>query len=283
MKASGFTRFLVIAAAGIALVSALHVLDAQEASSPPAAPTFQNLQVLPKDITAERLVNEMQMFEYGLGVDCDYCHATNGQPVTMGQGGALPGGFDFASDDRPAKQTARRMLAMLRAINAMTPAAVGKPPENTERIECFSCHRGMTTPPLPLRNVLERTTAEKGLSEAIAQYRELRGKYHGTAAYDFGDPAGGVGGSGGTGLPGYASQLFFDGKLDEAQAWLNVNLEYYPRSADSWSFIAFLKLGKNDLAGAIESLDQAIALDPQNLQLKQLKEEWLKAVKDPAP
>jgi len=70
-------------------------------------------------------------------------------------------------------------------------------------------------PPLPLRNILDRTTAEKGLPAAIEQYRELRSANYGTAAYDFGDPAGGAAGVGGNGLLGYATQLFFRDRLEE--------------------------------------------------------------------
>jgi len=267
-------------------ICALHLASGsaqEQPRSPPAVPAFKNLQLFPQDIALEELMAAMQMFEVGLGVDCDYCHATNGQPITMGLAGSLPGGFDFPSDDKPAKQISRRMLTMLQAINNMTPAAVGKAAEEAQRVECFNCHRGQTMPPLPLRNILDRTTAEKGLPAAIEQYRELRSANYGTAAYDFGDPAGGAAGVGGNGLLGYATQLFFRDRLEDAEAWLTVNLEYYPNSIDTLVTVAFMRLGKNDLAGAVERLDQAIALAPQNSQLKQLKEDWLKAAQVPPP
>ncbi len=97
------------------------------------------------------------------------------------------------------------MIIMLRTVNAMIPAAVGKPADKAIRIKCFNCHRGLATPPLPLADVLSRTTAEKGLAAAIAQYRELRNRSYYSGAYDFSDATVGQGAS--RGLPAYAFQL----------------------------------------------------------------------------
>lgn len=242
---------------------------AEQRSSPPAAPAFTNLQVLPKDLSVEQLLAEMQSFEVGLGKDCDYCHVVVGT-VLAGGPGTLPPGFDFASDDKPAKRITRQMIVMARAIDAMTSAAVGKPAGETERMRCFNCHRGIETPPLPLRDILERTTAERGLPAAITQYRELRGKYYGSALYDFSDAAIGDSGSGTNGLRGYATQLFFAGRYDDALAWLNLNLEYYPKSTESWVTMAFVQaLAKHDQAAALASMAKAIAVEPQNPRLKE--------------
>jgi len=256
----------------VALVCALQAVGQE--------PAFTNLKVLPEDIGIEQLLAEMQTFEAGLGRDFDYCHVVVG-PVAAGGPGKLPTGFDFAVDDKPTKQIARQMMLMSRSINGMTSAAVDKLVQNTVSIQCFSCHRGMPTPPLPLRNILEQTTAEKGLSAAIEEYRELRRKYYGSAAYDFSDPAlGESAGSGTGGLQGYAGQLFFRGRTDDALAWLNVNLEYYPNSAPTWTQIAVLQWQiKRDTDEAIRSLERAIAIEPKNAQLKRL----LEALKAPQP
>jgi len=254
-------RLLLIASTAAALATASQALGAE--------PAFTNLHVLSKDIEVVQLLAQMQMFEAGLGKDCDYCHVVVGT-VAPGGPGRLPTGFDFALDDKPTKRIARQMMVMSRTINAMTPAAVGKTAENTEPVQCFNCHRGMATPPVPLRDILDRTTAQKGLSVAIAQYRELRSKYYGSAAYDFSDtPIGEGAGSGTGGLQGYAAQLFFQGRIDDALAWLNVNLEFYPKSAATWATIAFVQgLVKHNKTEAIRSLQKAIAIEPQSTQLK---------------
>src|SRR6516225_2786905 len=57
-----------------------------------AGQEFKNVQVL-KDMPASQFREVMPFFAASLGVDCAYCHV---QP--------------FEKDDKPAKQTARRMI-----------------------------------------------------------------------------------------------------------------------------------------------------------------------------
>ncbi len=57
-----------------------------------------------------------------LGVDCHYCHVDN-----------------FASDDKPAKGMARKMLTMTHSINDSTFG--GK-----MEVRCYTCHRGQAEP-----------------------------------------------------------------------------------------------------------------------------------------
>jgi hypothetical protein len=63
-----------------------------------------------------------------LGVDCAYCH--------------VPDALD--KDDKPAKQTARKMFELVRTINATL---------NSNRVTCYTCHRGqpqpVSMPPVP--------------------------------------------------------------------------------------------------------------------------------------
>jgi hypothetical protein len=96
-----------------------------------------NLQVLPKDIAPRDLVQTMRSFTRALGVRCEHCH--------VGEGGDLSK-FNFESDQTPAKQIARTMLAMVGDINK-TVAAVGEPaPAGTMKVSCWTCHRGERTP-----------------------------------------------------------------------------------------------------------------------------------------
>ena len=78
----------------------------------------------------------MGMYRASLGVACTGCHV---------QG-------DFASDAKPEKEVARKMIVMTRQINATFPAGVGEH-ETGDHVTCFTCHNGAampkTTPPPP--------------------------------------------------------------------------------------------------------------------------------------
>ena len=76
---------------------------------------YTNLKVLPKDVSRRELVNAMLEHLRGLGLrrnrneGCLYCHVGEfGQPTDT---------WDFASDEKPAKQKARVMMGMVAAIN----------------------------------------------------------------------------------------------------------------------------------------------------------------------
>jgi photosynthetic reaction center cytochrome c subunit len=83
---------------------------------------FKNIQAL-KGIPADQLIPAMQFIAASLGVECEFCHVE----------GALE------KDDKKPKQTARKMMEMMFAINK----------ENFEghrEVTCYSCHRGSTDP-----------------------------------------------------------------------------------------------------------------------------------------
>src|SRR5882757_4887244 len=77
-------------------------------SGKPEEPQYENLKVLPKDISSKDLQGIMvDDFQDGLGVTCNFCHANakNGH------------GLDFASDAKPEKEIARVMMRMTIKIN----------------------------------------------------------------------------------------------------------------------------------------------------------------------
>jgi len=81
-----------------------------------------NLKVLPDDAN---LVPAMRTFEVALGVmDCNYCHDA-------------AAGKD--SDANPKKLVARRMITMVKTINATFP-------DGKEHVTCYTCHRGAEEP-----------------------------------------------------------------------------------------------------------------------------------------
>ena len=88
----------------------------------PAEQVYKNVQTL-KGLPAGRWMMIMTMFTKSLGVDCTHCH--------------VPGEFD--KDDKPAKQTARKMLGLTGAISR----EIYKGPTS---INCYTCHKGQPQP-----------------------------------------------------------------------------------------------------------------------------------------
>lgn len=70
-------------------------------------PQFKNLQILPKNISDDGLDSVMHHFTASLGVKCNYCHVRNEETRKM----------EFAKDDKPEKQIARKMMLMAIDIN----------------------------------------------------------------------------------------------------------------------------------------------------------------------
>jgi hypothetical protein len=98
---------------------------------------FQNLTVLPRDIPQPQLIAVMRAFESSLGVTCEHCH------VYFGQGNAMN---NLASDDKPAKKTARVMMLAVRDFNAKLLSDLGKPAAQVTQAQCGTCHRGQAVP-----------------------------------------------------------------------------------------------------------------------------------------
>jgi hypothetical protein len=132
---------LALAAGCAAFVAAVATAQTPPApGSGPLAPPYKNLQVLPKDITQAQLVSNMKFFAQSLGVRCTHCHVgQEGQPLST---------FDFASDAKPDKLTARKMLVMVHRINEQD---FGVKDFANVKVTCYTCHRGshhpLTAPP----------------------------------------------------------------------------------------------------------------------------------------
>jgi hypothetical protein len=127
----------VIALAAATALFGFSVATAQTtAPAPPLAPPpFKNLQVFPKDIARPQLISNMKFFAQSLGVRCTFCHVgQEGQPLST---------YDFASDAKLEKQTARAMLVMVHKINKDEFAVTDF---SKVKVTCFTCHRGATHP-----------------------------------------------------------------------------------------------------------------------------------------
>ena len=119
------------------------------------APT--NLKVLPKAWTRQQVGTLMQTFVASLGQQapaqgapappagqgegCLHCHV-------RATGEAPPGGrgpmVDYAKDDNPNKDIARKMIDMVMKINDTTKDVGDK--AVVEKITCWSCHQGKGKP-----------------------------------------------------------------------------------------------------------------------------------------
>lgn len=112
-------------------------IGAQQWMPPP--PT--NLKVLPADTEVRALVATMRSFTRGLGVRCQHCHVYKGDnPDDLTT-------FDFASDEKQEKLTARTMLRMVQEINDKHLKDVGEHASPGEmKVTCYTCHRGETMP-----------------------------------------------------------------------------------------------------------------------------------------
>ena len=92
----------------------------EKTTEAPAAPkmpvipdTYTNLQVLPKDIKKPDLLSVMKSFSRTMDVRCMHCHAV---PDDLSSG-------DFASDEKPTKVAARKMLAAILEVQKKYPVA----------------------------------------------------------------------------------------------------------------------------------------------------------------
>jgi tetratricopeptide (TPR) repeat protein len=192
----------------------------------------------------------MQAIAEALGVTCEYCHA-------RGPGAATP------TQGPSHIAVAKQMIAMTKELNAKVEAASGKATGVATKVDCVTCHRGVAIPK-PLGDVLIETISKQGAPAAIEQYRDLRTRYYGKQAYDFSEQTLLI-----------LSQRVANARPDDAAALAKLNIEFYPNSSASYAALAYAYTRKPDDAHAIEALEKAVELDPNNNvargQLEQLK------------
>ncbi len=104
----------------------------------PSKGEYKNLKVLPKNISTKKLQQIMiDEFEDGLGVNCGFCHAEEKGSHKL----------DYASDEKPEKEIARKMMKMTNGLNRkyfqLKHASVG---DSVLVVSCSTCHRGQPRP-----------------------------------------------------------------------------------------------------------------------------------------
>jgi hypothetical protein len=241
-------RFSGLAAGIVVLSGTIGAAQAPAGGqTPPPQPPMTNLQIIPKDTARPQVLATMQAFTQSLGVQCNYCH------VQEGRGGRN----DMASDEKPAKKAARGMMLLAREINTKLPEAVGKAADATTRVGCATCHRGVPIPK-QIADIVTDAAGTGGATAGLAKFKELREKFYGGQSYDFSEGS----------LIAIAQRANTANKADDALAYLNANLEYYPKSARTYVTMAQVKNAKGDKPGAIAALEKAVELDPNNAQAK---------------
>lgn len=117
---------------GVLILTATVVAAAQQ-QQPPAAPAgplapekYKNIQSL-TDVPASQLDDTMQYFMAATGISCAGCHVRDQQT----------GQFTFEADTQRQKQTARRMIQLVKTINAG---------DSGVKVNCATCHQGRNQP-----------------------------------------------------------------------------------------------------------------------------------------
>ena len=95
---------------------------APDAPPAPAEAVYKNIQIM-KGVPAPRLRVVMMNLTKWLGVECSHCHV-------MGA---------FEKDDKPAKERAREMFRMVRAVGSDWF-------KGSNPVTCWTCHRGAPKP-----------------------------------------------------------------------------------------------------------------------------------------
>ena len=247
----------LLAAALLAIVPSQ--LTAQARKFPPDS--LVNTQVIPHGTPVTQVIGTMRNITGDLGVRCQFCH--------VGQEGMPLDQFDFTSDDKREKLVARQMMRMVAEINrrldtlpghgagphpaghdhaAATPTTPAVP-----LVTCRTCHHGVSRP-VPLHAILMTADSAGGVDSAMRAYRNLRDRYYGRDAYDFGEPT----------LNIAAFRLARAGKVDDGLALLGLNEQFYPNSSGMSVFRGNILLMRGDTNGAAISYREAVRRDSTN-------------------
>ena len=212
--------------------------QAQESWSWPEKPS--NLQVLPKDWPGIRLRPVMIGFTRALGVRCAYCHkGEEGKPLST---------YDFASDDNPNKDRAREMLRML---NEIAEHLKKIEPSGDQRVNmwCHTCHHGRPRP-MTLPEELGEQYRKKGIKAALEYYGDLKKKYYGRGAYDFGEES----------LNNFGYEILEKNDAPSAKQVFQINAEHYTQ----WDSLAEAYMKSGEMKKARENYEKALTFDPKN-------------------
>ena len=117
-------KALAMRRAAQVIIAVVHAHGSARADKPAMAEdVFKNVQTF-KGKAAARVIPAMDALTGLLGVECTYCH----------------GAREWDKEDKPAKQTARKMFEIIGYLNDSYFAG-------QNRISCWTCHHGHPKPP----------------------------------------------------------------------------------------------------------------------------------------
>lgn len=209
---------------------------------------FENLQILPSDISENDLMDVMNGFTRALGFKCNRCHVRSVARV-----------YDYASDSLELKSNARYMMKMTKTINETHVANMDNSGEQKVEVRCYTCHRGKSKPYL-INDVLMASHKEGGVDSLLVQFTALRDKYFGRDVYDLSHRA----------LTDAAIILQHNKLYDDALSLLIHNRELYPKS--DWILLITSNIYRDigDTANAIIAMQAAADLRPKSRWYKSL-------------
>ena len=213
----------------------------------------ENLKVLPETMTMQQVRRVMSGFNSGLGVRCIHCHVgEEGKPLST---------YDFASDDKEAKETTRAMMKMVSAIND---DHIKQLSDGEERISvnCQTCHHGLAKPQL-LEDVLADYLPDHGAEETLLYYEALKAEHYGGFSYDFQEGS----------LNRLAQRLLSMEEAETALAFLKLNTEMHPNSGGAYVLMGEAYLLMENMEAAIKNMEKAVELQPRNRRAVQRLEE----------
>lgn len=149
-------RRTIVGILGTTIVWAVAVVLASGQSGPADKPAvseevFKNVQVL-KGISVNEFMGTMGVFSAALGMSCEDCHAADDSK------------WENYATDNPRKQTARRMVLMMAAINKTNFGG-------RQVVTCYSCHRGADRPKLTPNLATLYSTPPEDPNDFIGQAR----------------------------------------------------------------------------------------------------------------
>jgi len=150
---------LKIAAVSLALSALLVLLTSRSSANASLAPQEKTVEQVQKNIKVltgmpqSQLIPVMNFMSASMGRRCNFCHVNRS------------GQWDYASDEKPEKNTAREMIKMVLDLHKQNfPGAT--------EISCYTCHRGANHPtnlpalPLPIPSPRPAATGGAGATGA---------------------------------------------------------------------------------------------------------------------
>jgi tetratricopeptide (TPR) repeat protein len=160
------------------------------------------------------------------------------------------------------------MLRLTKEINRQLETQLAESESARIEVRCATCHHGLSRPQT-LVEVLDAAFVKQGEEAATAKYRQLRAEYYGSDSFDFGEST----------LAEFARTLARRQQIDSALHFLRLNLEFYPRAAETYLIMAEVHLKRGDRDQARNNYQKVLELAPDNSFVR----ERLQQLDQPSP